>query len=140
MNAAASAGCGCNTPPAPGQLHIRHLEDLERLTGLIPSYQSVHVRLMNRSMQDNQLLEQRIMRDYLECGCANGALALKMGAVIALLVIVAWWVIWGSVNGRAVMGVFALVGTASLVAKFATVLIARWRLACSLRALREALS
>jgi hypothetical protein len=129
--------CGCNAPAPPGLLLIRRRADLQRLGGLIPSYRSVHVLLPDRSMQDNAALEMRITRDYLECGCAQGARALWVGSVVALVALMSLRTVHGNVSGKTLAAAIALVGTGSVVVKFAAVVRARWRLACTLRGLRS---
>ena len=137
--AARSPGCGCQAPPAPDMLLIRHANDTYRLAGLVPSYREIRVALPGLTLRENLALQTQINHDYLECGCAQGAAALRVAALPGWAGLFLLWAFTGGVSGRAVLVVLVLTGSISLTAKLSTLLRARWRLARRLHVLRQTL-
>lgn len=137
------AGCGCSAPrsvpsAARDVLVVRTLRDLDRLAGLISSYRAVQLLLPGLSGPHAAALQAQIERDYLACGCAQGARALRWAAVIGALVAAPAWAM-GQLHGGDLWALAFAVALVSLAAKLGAVSAARWRLARTLRQLRAML-
>lgn len=139
-------GCACAShahasevhAAAPaGVLRVRSLRDLDRLAGLVNSYRAVRLDLPFLSDEQAQQWQQRIEHDYLACGCAQGARALRAGLLPALFAPPAWAAASGAWSWRVAAAAATGLLLLTLGAKAQAVLRARWRLACHLRALRR---
>ncbi|MBU6437856.1 MAG: hypothetical protein KGQ77_10035, partial [Betaproteobacteria bacterium] len=135
--------CGCSAPRSvPSAAHdvlvVRTPRDLDRLAGLISSYRAVQLHLPGLSGPHAAALQAQIERDYLACGCAQGARALRWAALLGVLGAVPAWAM-GQLHGRELWALAFAVALLSLAAKLGAVSAARWRLARTLRHLRATL-